>query len=80
VNWSRSAATNALTNMQNALTPGMEGQAHLAALKRLGMMVTREALTLTYNDVLLLMSASFFLAVPLTLLLKKPGGKAAGAH
>jgi DHA2 family multidrug resistance protein len=59
----------------------MEGRAHLAALKRLGLMVQREALTLTYNDVLLLMSASFFLAIPLTFLLKRPGGpKVAGAH
>ncbi|HEY0267284.1 MAG TPA: hypothetical protein VGC16_11065, partial [Rhizomicrobium sp.] len=49
-----------------------EGQAHLAALKQISLMVTREALTLTYNDVLLLMSLSFFIALPLTLLLKRP--------
>jgi DHA2 family multidrug resistance protein len=72
VTWARLGAMNTLNNMQQALTQHMEGQAHLAALKRLSLMVTREALTLTYNDVLLLMSLSFFIAIPLTLLLKKP--------
>jgi hypothetical protein len=50
----------------------MESQAHLAALKRLTLMVRREALTLTYNDVFLLMALTFLLAIPLTMLLKKP--------
>ena len=43
------------------------------------MMVQRQALTLTYNDVLLLMAGSFFLALPLTFLLAKPAG-AGGAE
>jgi DHA2 family multidrug resistance protein len=72
VTWARLGAVNVFTNMQHALTQHMEGQARLAALKRLSLMVTREALTLTYNDVLLLMSLSFFVAIPLVLLLKRP--------
>jgi len=35
-------------------------------------MVERESLTQTYNDVFLLMAATFIVAIPLTLLLKKP--------
>lgn len=72
VTWSRSAATSTLNNMTMALQPGMGSAAHLAALKRIAGMVRREALTLTYNDVFLLMSLSFLLAIPLTFLLKKP--------
>jgi DHA2 family multidrug resistance protein len=72
VTWSRPGAMNVVQNMQQAMTPGFEGSAYLAALKRISLMVQREALTLTYNDVLLLMSLSFFLALPLTLLLRKP--------
>jgi DHA2 family multidrug resistance protein len=72
VTWSRAAVVNTVQNMQQALSPGFEGSAHLAALKKISLMVEREALTLTYNDVLLLMSLSFFLALPLTLLLRKP--------
>jgi DHA2 family multidrug resistance protein len=72
VTWARPGAVNFMNNMTQAMTPGMQGEAGLAALKRVSMMVQREALTLTYNDVLLLMSLSFFIALPLTLLLKKP--------
>jgi DHA2 family multidrug resistance protein len=77
VTWSRPAATNAISGMVQVMQPGMGAAANLAALKRLSLMVERESLTLTYNDVFLLMSLCFAVAVPLTLLLKKP--KAAGA-
>jgi DHA2 family multidrug resistance protein len=80
VTWARAGAMNGITNMTQALTPALEGNAHLAALKRLSMMVHREALTLSYNDVLLLMALTFVLAVPLTFLLAKPKTVAAGAH
>jgi DHA2 family multidrug resistance protein len=44
-------------------------------------MIQQQALTLTYNDVLLLMAGTFFAALPATLLLAKPGGPpAAEAH
>ena len=72
VTWSRTAAVSKINGMTQAMRPGMETSAHLAALKRMAMLVQREALTLTYNDVFLLMSMCFLVAVPLTLLLKKP--------
>ena len=72
VNWGRSAAVNALDTLTLGLQPSLEGNAHMAALHTLSLMVRREALTLTYNDVLWLMSVSFFAAAPLTLLLKRP--------
>jgi DHA2 family multidrug resistance protein len=81
VTWSRSAATHALGYMTNMMTAAKSGDAHLAALKQIAMMVQQQALTLTYNDVLLLMAASFFAALPLTLLLAKPAeGAAVEAH
>jgi DHA2 family multidrug resistance protein len=79
VTWSRSAATQALGNMTHMMTAAKAGDAHVAALGRIAMMVQRQALTLTYNDVLLLMAGSFFLALPFTFLLAKPAG-AGGAE
>jgi len=46
----------------------------------MALMVQREAFTLAYNDVLLLMALCFFVAVPLTFLLAKPKAVATGAH
>jgi DHA2 family multidrug resistance protein len=82
ITWARPAAANMVNEMTWALTPGLGGNAQLAALKRMAMMVQREALTLSYNDVLLLMAAAFFCAIPLTLLLAKPApvGGGGGAH
>ena len=39
-------------------------------------MVQRQALTLSYNDVLLLMGGCFLVTLPLTLLLAKPAKRA----
>lgn len=80
VTWARPAAQNMLTQMTWALTPALNGNAQLGALRRIGLMVQREALTLTYNDVLLMMALAFFLAIPVTLLLARPRQAAAGAH
>jgi len=80
VTWARPAVQNMVNQMTWAMTPGMNGNAQLAALKKITLMVQREALTLTYNDVLLLMACAFFVAVPVTLLLAKPKQAAAGAH
>ncbi len=81
VTWSRSAATQAVGNMTQMMTAAKAGDAHLAALKRMAMMVQQQALTLTYNDVLILMAGCFFVALPLTLMLAKPAvGAAAEAH
>ncbi len=62
------------------MEPAKAGNASLAALKQLAVMVQQQALTLAYNDVLLLMALAFLAALPLTLVLAKPSGSAAGAH
>jgi len=72
VTWARPAAQNMLNQMTWAMTPGFNGNAQLAAMKKISLMVEREAMTLTYNDVLLLMSLAFFIALPLTVFLAKP--------
>jgi hypothetical protein len=46
--------------------------AYPMALKQLSLIVQRESLTLTYNDVFLVLAISYFVAVPLTFLLRKP--------
>jgi DHA2 family multidrug resistance protein len=78
VGWGRSAATGALANMTHLLTAAKGAGAPLAALKELALLVQREALTLAYNDVLLVMGLCFFAALPLTFLLTRP--RAASAH
>ena len=81
VTWSRPAAMRSLDGMTHMMTAAKAGDAHLAALKKLAMMVQQQALTLSYNDVLLLMAACFFLTLPLTLLLAKSAtGGAVEAH
>lgn len=81
VTWSRPAAMQAIGNMTQMLTAAKAGDGHLAALKQVAMMVQQQALTLTYNDVLMLMAGCFFLALPLTLFLAKPAvGAGAEAH
>ena len=72
VSWARPAAVKMLAHMTAAFTPGLGAEAGTAALKRMSLLVHREALVLTYNDVLLLMAGLFFVAVPLTFLLAKP--------
>jgi DHA2 family multidrug resistance protein len=79
VTWARPAATRALAAMTHGMTASHEVSAGLAALRRLAMLVQREALTLAYNDVLLLMALCYFLALPLTLLLARPR-PAGGGH
>ena len=56
VTWSRPAAMRRMGNMTQCWPPRSR-VTHLAALKRVAMMVQQQALTLTYNDVLLLMAA-----------------------
>ena len=58
------------------LTAAKSRDAHLAALRQIALTLQRQALTLTYNDVLLLMAGCFFFALPFTLLLARPSGEA----
>ncbi len=81
VSWSRPAAMNAVQSITHAMKGAKGEAAPLAALKQLAQMVQQQALTLTYNDVLMLMAAAFFIVLPLTLVLAKPKiGSAAEAH
>ncbi len=81
VTWAGPGAMRFIDGLTAAMTPGKGSAASLAALKRVGMIVQQQALTLTYNDVLLLMAGTFFLALPLTFLLSKPKvGPAVEAH
>jgi len=80
VTWARAGAVGALHGMTQAMEPAKAGNAALAALKQMAMMVQQQALTLAYNDVLLLMALAFLAALPLTLLLAKPATTASGAH
>jgi hypothetical protein len=48
------------------------GDAQAQALRMLERMVERQAWTLAFNDVLMLMAAAIFLAAPLVLLLARP--------
>ena len=69
-----------MNEITQAMTATKGGSAHLAALKQLSLMVQREALTLTYNDVFFLMALSFFIAVPLTFFLARPKTAAEAGH
>ena len=81
VTWSRPGAMHFIGGLTARLTPDMGPAAPLAALKKVALMVQQQALTLTYNDVLMLMAGTFFLALPLTFLLSKPNqGAAVEAH
>ena len=81
VTWSRPGAMQMMQGMENAITGAKGAAAHLSALKLLDQMVQAQALTLTYNDVLMLMAGAFFIVLPLTFLLAKPTmGGAAEAH
>ncbi len=80
VTWARPGAVGTMNAMTQAMQPDKAGNAALAALKQVALMVQQQALTLAYNDVLLLMAATFIVVLPLTLLLAKPASGAAGAH
>ena len=80
VTWSRSAATQALGNMTHMLTAAKSGDAHLAALKQVAMMVQQQALTLTYNDVLLLMAGMLLRGAAADVAAGQAGGRRGGAR
>jgi DHA2 family multidrug resistance protein len=80
VTWSHKAATRMVDTMTGIMTDGRGGDGQLSALKEIAAMVERQALTLSYNDVLMLMAGAFFLAMPLTLLLGRPQAPGGAAH
>lgn len=68
-----------LTARLSAVSPDA---AQLMALKRVAWMVRQQVLTLTYNDVFMLMREAFFTPMPLTLLIAKASvaSPAGGGH
>lgn len=81
VTWSRPGAMHFIDGLTNALLADKGTAAPLAAMAKVAAIVQRQALTLTYNDVLLMMAGAFFVALPLTVLLSKPSnGGGAEAH
>ncbi len=72
VNWARPGVVETLHNIAASLTPKLGGSADVAALKRVAMLVERQALVLVYNDALMLIAAICIAAIPLTLLLARP--------
>ena len=80
ITWARSAATNAVHGMSFILRPELGDNTQLAVIKRLSLMVQRESLTLTYNDVFLIIAVIYFASVPLTFLLRKPSSVGGGGE
>ncbi len=81
ITWARAGVQSALSNMAAGLRPHLGGNADQAALAKVMAMMQQQALVLTYNDVLLLMSAVFFVLIPITIFLRKPGiGGGGDAH
>jgi len=72
----RNEAVAMLTHMQDGMAAHVLNgvDPDLVALRRLAMMVTREANVLAYNDALLMMAAFFAAALPLVLLMRAPRG------
>jgi DHA2 family multidrug resistance protein len=82
VTWSRPGAMSVMDGLTTRMSEVSPDAAQLMALKRVAGLVQQQALTLTYNDVFLLMGVTFFIAVPLTLLLAKTAAvaPAGGGH
>ena len=81
VTWSRPSVTSTIDALTARLSTINPDSAGLMALRRIAAMVSQQALTLTYNDVFMVMASAFFLALPLTLLLRKTVlTGAAGGH
>ncbi len=78
--WGRANVPAAMTHLTQLLTPAKEGMAGLAALRRLALLVQQQALTLAYNDVLLVLGLCFFAALPATLFLVRPRAMGAPGH
>jgi MFS transporter, DHA2 family, multidrug resistance protein len=72
VNPARQAVARFLDMQTSRLGDRLPGDAHQAALKLLGDLVHREALVLTYNDLLLLIGGFFVIGLALMPLVRRP--------
>ncbi len=71
VRWGRTAAEEALANLTLAYGP-LGSDASLAATKRLGLLVRREAIVMALGDVFFTLTILFVLLVPLVVLMRRP--------
>ncbi len=78
ITWARPGVQYTIDQMSAGLQTHLGGLADRGALTRVWNMLQQQALVLTYNDVLLLMSLLFFALIPVTAFLRKPGQAAAG--
>ena len=72
VNPARAAVQHYIDSQTSRFGPLISGDAHHAALKTLANLVHREALVLTYNDLLMLIGAFFVMGLMLMPLVRRP--------
>ncbi len=80
VNPARPAVQHFLDAQTSRLGTLVPGDPSRAALKLLADMVQREALVMSFNDVLMLMGGAFLVGLPLTLLLRRPRSAVREGH
>jgi MFS transporter, DHA2 family, multidrug resistance protein len=80
VNPARPAVQHFLDVETNRFDPHFTGGGGPAAVQLLGRIVEREALVLTFNDVMLLIGSIFFIGLIMTPLLKRPSAAALGSR
>jgi DHA2 family multidrug resistance protein len=72
INPARPVVQQFLDAQTNRLDPLMRGDPHQAAIAMLGRLVQREALVLTFNDVILLLGTMFVISLVLMPLVRRP--------
>jgi DHA2 family multidrug resistance protein len=80
INPARPAVQQFLDTQIDRLDPLVRGDPHRAALKMLGAVVQREALVLTFNDVIMLLGTLFVVGLMLMPLVSRPRSVADAAH
>ena len=77
--WGRQAAEEALQGLTQKFAPSLGSDAELAAIKKLSGLVFREALTLAFADVFLIIAVIFSFSAILALLVRRPRLEAAAS-
>ncbi|MGH7029099.1 MAG: DHA2 family efflux MFS transporter permease subunit [Stellaceae bacterium] len=80
VNPARPAVQHFLDTQTSRLGAMVPGDPARAALEMLARLVQRQALVMSFNDVLMLMGSAFLVGLPMTLLLRKPRSAVRGGH
>ncbi len=80
VNPARPAVQHFLDAQSSRLGAMVPGDSSRAALELLAQLVERQALVMSFNDVLMVMGGAFLVGLPLTLLLRRPRSAVRGGH